>query len=741
MTYCTKSSQTFRIRRAALLCAVASAVAPALACAAPVPAPADGTIAEITVTAQKRTESAQKVPISIQSFDASHLKELGVSKLQDIEMAAPSLSFGDGSEQGRTGIRGVVDYSRNAGYDSRVGLYVDGVYYSRSWMTNQTLLGTQQIDVLRGPQGTLFGKNTDAGAIAITTRQPGFTPNGEFEAEYGTYEHWEVAGRINLPLNDKIALQISATHLQEQGYYHNTELGERNEGINSNAVRAQLLIKPSDTLKLTISGDYIADENSTVHYTAVPAPGSNPYYFKSYWNDSARRRMGGGSLTADLDLGNSYQLSSITAYRAGTQALWFNNEASTIPYLTAYLSPSTDQFSEELRLVSPKYAHWDFVAGAYYFWSQNRDHEINYWGSAMVNLGPVYGQYAGSQSTLSTSVSTYSTAAYAQANIHINDVIEVFAGGRETYEIKDLNNITNVDPFNLISASFSGYHDEQRHTFFTPKGGVNIHAAPGVLLFGTIGRGFKSGGWNVEGTSAAQLAAGLKFRPEYVTSFEAGLKSDWFNHHARFNVTGFYEKFTDFQVFTFVATTVAGRTVTTTSLNNAGKVSSKGVEIEAAVLPFEGLSLSGNYTYDISKFDSYPGGGGTYMGAVLNANGVQTPYAPKGKAYLALDYTHAVGNGLKASGHFGVSAQASENFDPKVVNPLYTKAYFIPGYTLADARIGLSSEAARWSLSIWSKNLFDKSYVKFANRTALLGSPAVLYGQPRTIGVTLGYKY
>jgi iron complex outermembrane recepter protein len=725
------------LRRTALLGTVAGMLVPLAARAAD--QPNDTAIGEITVTAQKRTESAQKVPISIESFSAAHLAQLGVSKLQDIEMAAPSLSFGDGSEQGRTGIRGVVDYSRNAGYDSRVGVYVDGVYYSRSWMSNQTLLGTQQVDVLRGPQGTLFGKNTDAGALSITTRQPDFVLNGEVQGEYGSYDHWKIAARINVPLSDKIALQVSATHLQENGYYHNTQLGQRNQGINSNAVRVQLLLKPSDTLKITVAGDFVADENSTVHYTNAKA--ATPYDFQSYWNDTARRRMGGGSVTADLDLGGGYQLSSITAYRQGWQAIVFNNEVTTVPVLTVDLSPSTDQFSQEIRLASPRTRHWDFVAGLYYFWGQNRDWEVDYWGSGMTAFGALYGQYAGQQSTLSTSVSTYSTSAYAQANVRINDMIEFFAGGRETYEIKDLNDITNVDPFNVLSYSFSGYTGRQSNTFFTPKGGINLHLAPGVLVFGSVGRGFKSGGWNVEGNTKALLAAGLAFRPETVTSYEGGVKSDWFNHRLRLNATGFIEKFNDFQVFTFVTTEVGGQTVTATSLTNAGSVTSKGVELEAIAVPVEGLTLSGNFTYDDSRFDVYPGGGGTYLGATLSANGVQTPYAPKGKGYFAVDYTHPVGQGLKASAHFGYATQSSENFDPKVVNPTYTKAYFIKGYDLADARIGLTSDQGRWDLSIWSKNLFDKEYIKFTNRTGVLGNTAVLYGQPRTIGVTLGYRY
>jgi len=704
---------------------------------------ADGGIQEVVVTAQKRAENSQSVPISIQTFDESRMRDLGIRKLQDIESAAPSLSFGDGSEQGRNGIRGIIDYSRNAGYDGRVGIYVDGVYYSRSWMMNQTLLGTQQIDVLRGPQGTLFGKNTDAGAISITTLQPQLTgSSGELEGEYGSFNHWKAAGRINIPLGERIALQVSATHLEDDGYYHNDTLGKRNQGADSNAIRAQLLLVPRPGLRLTLAGDFAEDDNSTVHYTAVPAAGADPHHFKSYNDDYAKRRMYGGSLTADFELPGGYSLTSISAWRSGWQILDFNNEASAVPFITAYLNPLTNQFSQEIRIASPRSAHWDYVAGLYYFSSTNRDYEETRFGPAMGLLGQPYARYANVNDILHASVDTSSIAAFANGNLRLNDTVELFAGARVTEERKHLDYINNVDPIGIIFTTVSGLADHLSDTSFTPKGGINLHLKENLLLFASFGRGYKSGGWNVEGVTAAQIAAGLEFRPESVDSYELGLKSEFLNRHARLNLTGFYQKYTDFQVFSFVTAQVAGRTVSTQSLTNAAKASAKGVELELMLIPVDGLTLAANYTYDDSKYDSFPGGGDTYNGARLDADGVQMPYAPKNKAYFSADYATALGHsGLQLRAHFGYSTQSSQNFDPKVVNPLYTAGYYIAGYDLADMRLSLLSDAQHWTVSLWSKNLFDKEYVRFANRTALLGNNAVLYGSPRTVGATLEYRY
>ncbi|AIT82197.1 TonB-dependent receptor (plasmid) [Novosphingobium pentaromativorans US6-1] len=694
------------------------------------------------MTAQKRIESAQKVPISIQSFGVAKLAEISASKLQDIEVAAPSLSFGDGSEQGRAGIRGVIDYSRNAGYDSRVGLYIDGVYFSRSWMMNQTLLGIKQMDVLRGPQGTLFGKNTDAGAISITTRQPSYETNGEFEAEYGRFGHWKVVGRVNVPLGGDAALQLSATHLEGKGYYHNDYLGTRNQGVNSEAVRAQLLIEPATGVRINIAGDYVDDHNSTLHYTYVPTPGTNPHHFNSYYDDRADRKMGGVSITGEVELGDGYNLTSISAFRSGKQDIDFSNETGTVPYLTVHFKPSTDQFTQELRIASPVGEHFDYVAGLYYFWGRNVDRNIAAFGSGLAYFGYPYTLYAGTDLPSYTSVSTKSYAGFVNANYRFNDVIELFVGGRLTHEKKTLDNLTTSDPYGIFALPLDGYSQKFGDTFFTPKGGVNLHLSNDVLVFGAVGKGFKSGGFNTEGTSAATFAAGIDFKPETVVSYELGVKSQFLDRRARLNITGFYQKFDRYQVFTFVEVDFGGTKRLTSSLTNAGELVSKGVEVDATLVPVPGLTLSGNYTYNLSEFVSYPGGGGFFNGTLLDADGVQAPYAPRHKAYLSASYTTALGVGdLKLTGHLGYSKVSSQNFDPKVVNPLYRSAYLMAGYNVADANLTLASQSGDWSLSVWSKNLLNKNYVKFANLTALLGNRVVVYGEPRTIGATFHYAF
>ena len=701
------------------------------------PAAAQG-VEEVVVSAQHRKQNSQRVPISIQSFSAKDLAALSVFQLQDIQKAAPSVSFGDGSEQGRYGVRGIIDYSRNAGYDSRVGVYVDGVYLGRSYMNNQLLLGTQQIDVLSGPQGTLFGKNTDAGVIAITNQKPTSDYHAEFDGDGGTYGFGKVAGLVNVPVyGSKVDVQIGVAKIFGGDYYENTELHEGNEGVNGIASRGQVRIRPNDDLDINLSVDDLHELNSTLHYTYRTPPGQDVYDFNSYNNDYGERDSYGTAADIEYRLPYGYQLSSITAFRGGGQRLFFNNETGPTPVETSLQTEVTHQTSEELRIASPRTARYDFVAGIYYFNQVNSDQSDAFFGPGITEVSPLLKQEANTSHPYGANVETNSIAGFGNGDYRITPAIELTGGLRYTYEAKDLNDLYETDPLRLLLANVSGYKATLSTYKLTPKGGINVHLTPTSMLYGSVGRGFKSGGFNADALSVAQLAAGIRVAPETATSFEVGLKNDFLNHRLRINVDAFLEHFDNFQVFTFVPVVVGNAVVQSSSLTNAGQVTSKGGELEASYVVLHGLRASLNGIYDNSYFNSYAGGGGTAFGQTISGAGEQTPYAPQLKFYAALDYTHPLIRQADWFGHLGYSRQTSENFDPKVANPIYGFAYRIPAYDEVDARIGLSATNKGWQASLWAKNLLNNVHIIFANRTAVLGNPAVLYAAPRTFGGSL----
>jgi iron complex outermembrane receptor protein len=729
-------------RLALLACAAGAAIAGGAQAADMAATPAADRVEEVVVTAQKRTENAQKVPVSIQSITSTTLDRIGARDVKDIELVAPSVTFADGSEQGRTGIRGIVDYSRNAGYDSRVGVYIDGVYLGRSYLNNQTLLGIQQIDVLRGPQGTLFGKDTDAGVISITTVKPTGRFSAMGQADVGNFGEYRVAALVNGNLAKDLDANLSVTQQGGNGYYHNEVTNQKNDGTDQTAGRFELRYHPGSRLDVLFSLDDSHQDNSTLHYTYVPKPGTNVFDFNSYNNDYAIVNSYGAAATINYALDGGYKLTSISAWRGGSQFLDFNNETGPVNYVTAVFHEITTQYSEEVRIASPVTPLYDFVGGMFYFHQINDENTRDVFGSGLdTYAGGALKIYAGKTIPYGADVTTDSVAGFFNGNLRASSVFEFTVGLRYTYEEKALNNFYADDPYGAIGGHFSGRHDTMNNSEFTPKAGLNIHVLPNLLLFGDVGTGFKGGAFNVDNTTAADLAAGIRVAPETVTSYEVGVKSEFLDKRARLNVTAFREDFKNFQVFTFVPAVVNGVTTSTSSLANAGTVQAQGIEVEATILPFEGLSLSANYTYDDSHFVSYPGGGGTVGATVLSANGAQTPYAPTDKAYLSADYTHPVTSALSGFVHAGYEVQTSENFDPKHVNPVFGKDYDIPGYGVMDARIGITGPNKRWSASIWGKNLTDEHYIVFANRTALTLTPAVLYAAPTTFGVTLTVSY
>jgi iron complex outermembrane receptor protein len=699
-------------------------------------------VEEIVVTAQKRSENLQKVPVSIQSISSAALDRIGAKDVKDIELIAPSVTFADGSEQGRTGIRGIVDYSRNAGYDSRVGVYVDGVYLGRSYLNNATLLGTQQIDVLRGPQGTLFGKDTDAGVIAITTRKPTDQFSATGEAEVGNFGEYRVAGLVNGEVAKDLDAELAVTQQGSNGYYHNEVTNQKNEGTDQTAERLELRYHPGSRLEVLISADDSHQNNSTLHYTYVPTPGTNVFDFNSYNNDYAIVNSYGVATTINYALDGGYKLTSISAWRGGSQTLYFNNETGPINYLTADFHELTTQYSEEFRVASPITPLYDFVGGLFYFRQINDENTQDILGTGLNSFaGGALKIYANKSIPYGAEVATDSYAGFFNGNLRLNQMFEFTLGLRYTYEVKTLYNFYSDDPYGVLGGDFTGEHDKMNNSEFTPKVGLNIHVLPNVLIFGDIGTGFKGGAFNIDNSTKSDLAAGIRVAPETVTSYETGIKSDFLDKRARLNLTLFREDFKNFQVFTFVNAELNGVTVSTTSLANAGTVQSQGVELEATILPLDGLSLSANYTYDDSVFTSYPGGGGSVGATILSANGAQTPYAPANKAYFSVDYTRDITAAFSGFGHLGYEVQSSENFDPKHVNPVYGKDYDIPGYGVLDARLGIAALNKRWTVSIWGKNLTNERYIIFANRTALTLTPAVLYAAPTTFGLTLTANY
>ena len=436
----------------------------AAAAAATTPAGASDTVTEVVVTAQKRAENVQDVPSAIQAITGAQIEQQGATSLQDLERTAPSVSFGDGSVFGRAGVRGVVDYSRNAGYDARVGVYIDGVFMGRSFMNNVSLLDVDHIEVLRGPQGTLFGKNNDAGAVNIVTRAPSGEATGEILGETGNFGYHNLSAYVSGPLSgDVLDGSIAVAKADSTGDYYNPILHKNVNGINHLSERAQLRYRPNDDWDIRFSVDGQDYRDSTVHNPQAPAPGASPFVYNSPTDDSEGHTNYGGTLTVQRQLPAGYSLINIMDYRTATERAYFNGQGNQDLWLIGDYHDKVNQFSEELRLTSPKTEKYDYVAGLYFFrMDDQQDNKID-GGQGLVALGGPFAQYAGAQLPSLAHVVSNSFAAYFNGDYRITDQLEINGGVRLTEDHKTLD-YSMLDPFGVILGFVSGLKDARTFT-------------------------------------------------------------------------------------------------------------------------------------------------------------------------------------------------------------------------------------------------------------------------------------
>jgi len=340
---------------------------------------------EITVTAQKRAQSLQDVPISVQAITESAIRELGATILTDLEASAPSLQTGGvvGSSNQQMGLRGIVDYSRNTGIDARMGIYIDGIYQGRSYSSDQPLLGLERVEILRGPQGTLFGKNTVSGAISLVTKTPTEEFEGQVQADLGNYDYRKAAAYFSGPLGETVFGSLSFSYDESDGYYYNTTLDQDTGSYDRWSTRGKLRFVPSDRLEIVVSGDAAQSNSNAPLYVNAALP---PYTSQQNFEAEDEVNFWGGALTVNYDLDSGYTLTSITAYREADYQTRYDDDITPFEIQTSNFNEDSDQFSQELRLVSPREDRYDWVAGLYYFDSDMSTTRSAVFGEDLYNL-------------------------------------------------------------------------------------------------------------------------------------------------------------------------------------------------------------------------------------------------------------------------------------------------------------------------------------------------------------------
>ncbi len=684
---------------------------------------------EIVVTAQKRVARMQDIPVAISAITAQSIRDAGITRIEDFSNSIPNVYFDKRNlRDSSISIRGIVSETNNPGVDQGVGVYVDGVYIGRPTAINTSLFDLERIEVLRGPQGTLYGKNTIAGAINLISRKPDDEARVEARARYGNYD--AMSGYISMsgPLAPgKVYASVAGTIEKRDGYITNTFTGTDLDDADSIAGRATLLFKPQDNLEIVVRADASRDRTNSGAsevldngaFTGAPFADADPTDRMIANNlDTIQDRDIFGT---SLELNWSFDMGTLTSISAYREFDWYNfadNDFSVLNMLASGITEDQHQYSQEIRFASPSGTRFEYVVGAYYYYQT-----LDTIASALV--GPDLGIYPDDVTAdIFADVTTESVAVFGQGTYNINDQFSLTAGLRYTDEQKKLKHSQTGDPFELLQAALGEQNFKRSDSELSPTISVNYKPNDDMLLYASFSRGFKSGGYNAFSITATDSA---QYEPEFVSSWEVGFKSDLLDRKLRFNAAAFYLDYKDLQVNQLLL--VGGIPQFQTS--NAAKAESKGVELELTARPVQGLDLAASYGYLDATFDDYQNA--TSSGDDFTGN--RLVKAPKHNFSVSGQYVTPV------TDRINVFARAEVTYRSRVyysANNILSQG----GVALVNGRIGLAESESGWEIYLWGRNLTDRDYV--INRLAgviVPGQTIQSLAAPRTYGVEARVKF
>ncbi|MDO8465154.1 MAG: TonB-dependent receptor [Gallionella sp.] len=693
------------------------------------PQPADTVpvfLGEVVVTAQKRAQSIEDVPIAMTVIDRKALDNSRAATLTDIQQLVPNFSIAQSGGWNTVTIRGVGGGGRNIGFDTRAGVYVDGIYMGQAQTLDQSLFDIEQIEVLRGPQGHLFGRNTVAGAVNITTRAPSETLESSFRAVGGNHNAREGYASVSGPMANNLLGKFSVGYEARDGFSTNLFNNQKLDDLKRASTRGQLAIQATDRLEINLAADYADIRQNQVLGEAMTDMGGAPLAFGPYASHTVNfnttpyvnNTLSGGSLTANYDMAGGHTLTAITGYRDTHQNR--QNDTDYTPNDVFHIDYTDDfrQLSQEIRVASALKGPLRYVAGVYLMHESADTYRIAVAGAdgAMIGVAP------GATIPISGAVKTGSYALFGSLDYDLTDKLTLNLGVRYTDEKKNLlYNITGAGILGMGTAA--NYTDTRSDAMLTPTLGVTYALNNSLNIYGKYSRGFKSGGWNLDYLTNTQIANKFNFNRETVDSYELGLKGTGLDRRMSYDFSVFHSNFKDFQVFQFVNTGVTSEL----QLRNAAKAESIGAEASLRALVTDNLGIGGNVGVMRAKFNSFPGG----MTGGGDAAGKRLPDAPDLSASVSANYSvfaSSLGGRLDFYGEYSHRSKSYSGVDNNETLDS------VGSRSIVNARVSLVADHARFGLSLWARNLFDDSYTT-AHSHDFFGNQYVKRGDPRALGV------
>ncbi|WP_374573739.1 TonB-dependent receptor [Phenylobacterium sp.] len=674
-------------------------------------------VEEVVVTANKRKESLQDVPIAVTAITAETAAAVGVTDVSSLQQTVPGLQFPRLFSGSSPALRGIGTSFGIGGQENVVALYIDDVYLASPSATTFSFNNIEQIEVLKGPQGTLFGRNAMAGVINITTRTPGSEPQADLSLGYGAYQTYSGAFYGSYGFTDWLKADLAVTaDRQVDGWGTNLFNGHDAFTERSLSARSKWVFTPDDLTTITLIADY-TDTKYDEGIAMRPVRGAlfpNGQVFEGFYNvdenvqSYVHTKQGGLSLKVDRDLGFADAI-SVSALRR-SQA--FNNsdeDQTRDPSQYLPIHDDLDSFSEELRLVSktPGPLHW--LVGVFYFHDLS-DLKLSDTGDALGGL-TLEGRFK-------QQINSY--AAFGQATYDLPAGFHLTGGLRYTKDELRKNAWQTLAPLFAVADT-----DRTSESAWTYKVNLAKDLAPGVSAYLGYSTGFKGGIFNSNDVFAPPV------KPEKLTDLEAGLKTELFDRRLRLNLAVYHYEYKDLQV---TSLTRADTGQTSSSLQNAASARNTGFEADFEAHPTGALTLRGGVEVMHSRFVEFPtatisvplatGGNITVSG---DAKGLMTPHSPDFSGNLGAEYRVATAVG-QFTGAVNYSYTSSFAWDAD--NRLKEKPY-----GLVNASVAWSPDDAGWQVTVWGKNLTDVQYSIYttANVVGDEESPA----PPRTYGVTV----
>lgn len=731
----------------------------------------------IMVSAQKRVQRIIDVPTSIVAVKGEDIEKAGAQQLADIEQIVPNMEVEEfNSFNNAVYIRGVGAHSRQISFDTRVGVYLDGVYLGQSPGLNQELMDVESIEVLRGPQGSLFGKNTVAGAVNIITKKPHDEFEGAVKVRLGNYNDRNISGFVNLPLAEDVYFKATASTTTRDGFVDNVNAAAKGTLGNRDVqnMRAQLQVESIENLELLFTLDALtADENplfgehitdfaglTTVEEAGKPIRQTN----NNTLNKEARDATG-LSMQALYNLENGGTIKSITAKRNTEMDVLWDLDYSSLDMMNINYYDEYDQFTQEFQYTSPNSDTFEYIVGAYYYNQDSAtDRKVNSLAESRYVMDKTFlagllaangltaqpnGALTGTPFeflypgliTHKGSVKTTSYAIFGNLTYRFAPDWQLGVGMRYGKEKRSVD--WNVDGSSSGAFKIATHHlvDEMTDNDLLPSLSLNYDVNDNTVAYARYAQGSKSGGYNLDYVNELQLQA-LTFEPEKSKNIEVGIKGFVQDSGFRYAVTLFKTTYDNYQQSQFIDVSDGESSATVIAISNAAQASTQGIEAEFSGEITENLIYSAAFGLLDATFDHFPNGG---TAAEPDVTGNRLPQAAEKQASLALDYMTDFTSG---DGQWFAHLDISYTGDAYTTNnnvkeqPLAsgdTVAYgYIPERTSVNARLGV--EFDRWSASLWMRNALDSDDIVFSRREFFNGINQG-WNAPRTFGIEASYKF